>query len=249
MRLPLTRVASVLLMTGITLSPLVASAQNTGTNGQVYFISADTNSNLSIAAANSDGTESHYIVTGTSSDNIQFYAVSPDGTKLAYVDGATKKIMFANADGSSSAAIYTPTGQDQIGHLAISADNATVFFGLNSDATATNNGIYKVASTGGSATQIVPDTSIDQYEVGSILVSSSNSKLYFGDTQGGSGAARKILSSSFTGLISRCFIVTRLAIRHLTIFHRMVANCLSATEHTKRTSYTRFRAQEEPKRL
>ena len=178
-RLPLTRVASVVLLSAFSLAPLVASAQYTGTNGQIFFIYTDqATAETTIAASNPDGTEAHIVLPLSATDEPTNVAVSADGTKLAYVRDGTgaQTIVVANADGSSPVTVATVAANQNFGRLSFSADGSKIIYDLTDYTTKANGGISSVPVTGGSSTQLIADTSTISYS--DPVISSTNSKMY-----------------------------------------------------------------------
>lgn len=171
----LLRGLGVAIIAIFTLAPLAASA--TATNGQIYFLYQTSGPVDSIAAANPDTTESHIVVQGDANNSYFNPVVSPDGSKLVFEDSLSSGdglLKIANADGTSVSTLYTPPGSDFADGVSFSPNGSTVYFALLNDATTATNGIYSVPATGGSATQLIPDTSTNTY--GAPVASSS--KLY-----------------------------------------------------------------------
>ena len=200
------RYLGLILIAGFTLAPLSASAQFSGTNGQIYFTYQDTSTNLtSIGAANPDGTESHVIIAGTSAYNIGDVTVSANDTKIAYTESGvtgppySSAIYIANINGSSPTLVYTAPSGENAGQLSFSADGTYIYFGLEGNATAADNGIYTVPTTGGSATQIVADATNVQYEVYPVAVSVANTKIYYESFPSGSSHTYTIYSANYNG--------------------------------------------------
>jgi len=203
--------AMISLIVG-TLLPLGASAQWSGTNGQIFFAYQVGNVD-SIAAANPDKSESHIVIQGTDTKIEKNFAISPTGSKIAYVEdvsgGGTEvySVMVANSDGSSPTLVYSApsnsSAYDSIRSLTFSPDGLTIFFDQANSQTFGDNGIYSVLVSGGTATKLLADSSSTpwtSFETSGLVASAANSKLYFVKyTFTGSASAYEVDSMNFDG--------------------------------------------------
>lgn len=188
-----------------TLLPLGASAQWSGTNGQIFF--AYSNAGVtSIAAANPDMSQSHIVIQGSSTKFEQDFAISKAGDKIVYVEGysgADPVLRIAKSDGTVPATIYTPTvAASSLSKPTFSPDGLTVFFIVDTHVFGPANGIYSVVVATGVATQLTSDVVVTPAVStigGGLVLSDTNSKLYFVKTKSSSPQTSEIDSINFNG--------------------------------------------------
>ena len=202
MRSPIIRVGMAIATASVAMLPLAASAQFSGTNGQIYFQYTNSDMTRDIAAANSDGSQGHTIaIAGTA--YLSDPTISPDGTKLAYIKETnvgsswSDDLVLANADGTSPIVITTIAGPSMINGPKFSSDNASIFFNrLNTNST--SDGIYKVtAAVSSTPSQLIMDVVSPLTQHHGVVVTAT--KLYYIKATNSGSSVYEIDSANIDG--------------------------------------------------